>query len=138
MPLSVIERSRRTVYGPAHPSEQFVLVGNSFGGSVAVLPVLEGSRLGAATDVKTDDGKVGPTRATNAPKGSFTVIFPVIRSRYSSGFRHCARSRCLTTFFSPEERGSVDRSQRRVVRSVARVTSQRPSGVKTACLIAPP
>jgi 6-phosphogluconolactonase (cycloisomerase 2 family) len=54
-----------------HPSGRFVLVANYFGGSVAVLPVLEDGRLGAASDVKIDDGKVGPTRATNAPPGSF-------------------------------------------------------------------
>src|SRR5262249_48158433 len=40
-------------------------------GSVAVLPILEDGRLGDATDTKTDDGKIGPTKATNAPKGSF-------------------------------------------------------------------
>ena len=53
------------------PSGRFVLVANYFGGSVAVLPVLEDGRLGAATDVKADEGKVGPAKATNAPKGSF-------------------------------------------------------------------
>jgi 6-phosphogluconolactonase (cycloisomerase 2 family) len=60
-------------YVSVHPSGRFVLAANYFGGSVAVLPVLEGGRLGAATDVKTDDGKVGPTKATNAPPGSFAV-----------------------------------------------------------------
>jgi 6-phosphogluconolactonase len=54
-----------------HPSGGFALVANYFGGSVAVLPILEDGRLGAATDVKTDEGKVGPTKATSAPKGSF-------------------------------------------------------------------
>jgi 6-phosphogluconolactonase len=54
-----------------HPSGRFALVANYFGGSIAVLPILEDGRLGAATDIKADDGKVGPTRATNAPKGSF-------------------------------------------------------------------
>src|SRR3954447_2878971 len=39
-------------YVSIHPSGGFVLVANYFGGSVAVLPVLEGGRLGAATDVK--------------------------------------------------------------------------------------
>src|SRR5438876_2587486 len=33
-----------------HPSGKFLLVANYFGGSVAVLPILEGGRLGAATD----------------------------------------------------------------------------------------
>jgi 6-phosphogluconolactonase (cycloisomerase 2 family) len=58
-------------YVSLHPSGKFVLVANYFGGSVAVLPVLEDGRLGDATDVKADEGKVGPTRATNAPPGSF-------------------------------------------------------------------
>ena len=44
---------------------------NYFGGSVAVLPILPDGRLGDATDVKNDAGKIGPTRATNAPPGSF-------------------------------------------------------------------
>ena len=54
-----------------HPSGRFVLVANYFGGSVAVLPILGDGRLGAATDVKHDAGKIGPTRATNAPPGGF-------------------------------------------------------------------
>jgi 6-phosphogluconolactonase (cycloisomerase 2 family) len=58
-------------YVSLHPSGRWVLVANYFGGSVAVLPVLSDSRLGAPTDVKQSDGKVGPTKATNAPPGSF-------------------------------------------------------------------
>src|SRR5262245_8195669 len=54
-----------------HPSGKFLLVANYFGGSVAVLPILEGGRLGEATDVKNDTGKVGPTTAKNAPPGRF-------------------------------------------------------------------
>jgi 6-phosphogluconolactonase len=54
-----------------HPSGRFALVANYFGGSVAVLPVLEDGRLGAATDVKADEGRVGPAKAASAPKGSF-------------------------------------------------------------------
>ena len=54
-----------------HPSGRFVLAANYFGGSVAVLPVFEDGRLGDASDVKTDAGKVGPTKAANGPKGSF-------------------------------------------------------------------
>jgi 6-phosphogluconolactonase (cycloisomerase 2 family) len=54
-----------------HPSGRFLLVANYFGGSVAVLPVLEDGRLGDATDLKADEGKVGPARAASAPKGSF-------------------------------------------------------------------
>src|SRR5205809_17294 len=53
-----------------HPSGRFLLVANYFGGSVAVLPILPDGRLGNATDVKNDAGKIGPTRATNAPPGS--------------------------------------------------------------------
>jgi 6-phosphogluconolactonase len=56
-----------------HPSRRFVLVANYFGGSVAVLPILSDGRLGAATDVKNDAGKIGPTRATNALPGSFAA-----------------------------------------------------------------
>src|SRR6478735_4096082 len=60
-------------YVSVHPSGKFLLVANYFGGSVAVLPVLEDGKLGDATDVKVDEGKLGPTRAANAPKGSFAV-----------------------------------------------------------------
>ena len=58
-------------YVSVHPSGRFLLVANYFGGSVAVLPILDDGRLGDATDVKKDVGKIGPTRATNAPPGSF-------------------------------------------------------------------
>ncbi len=58
-------------YLSVHPCGRFLLVANYFGGSVAVLPILPDGRLGAATDIKTDTGKIGPTRATNAPPGSF-------------------------------------------------------------------
>jgi 6-phosphogluconolactonase (cycloisomerase 2 family) len=58
-------------YVSFHPSGRFVLLANYFGGTVAVLPVLPDGRLGDATDVKADAGKVGPTKATHAPPGSF-------------------------------------------------------------------
>ncbi len=58
-------------YVSLHPSGRFLFVANYFGGSVAVLPVLADGRLGEPTDVKNDAGKIGPTRATNAPPGSF-------------------------------------------------------------------
>jgi 6-phosphogluconolactonase (cycloisomerase 2 family) len=58
-------------YVSVHPSGKFVLVANYFGGSVAVLPIRPDGGLGAATDVKVDAGTLGPTRATNAPPGSF-------------------------------------------------------------------
>ena len=54
-----------------HPAGKHLLVANYFGGSVAVLPILADGRLGQATDVKKDAGKIGPTKATNAPAGSF-------------------------------------------------------------------
>lgn len=63
--------------GPAHlsvhPSGRFVLVANYFGGSVAVLPILSDGSLGEATDIRKDSGTVGPTKATNAPPGSFAI-----------------------------------------------------------------
>src|SRR6516225_1934278 len=58
-------------YVSVHPSGRFLLVANYFGGSVAVLPILRDGRLGDATDIKSDGGKIGPTKATNAPPGSF-------------------------------------------------------------------
>ena len=53
-------------YVSVHPSGRFLLVANYFGGSVAVLPILPDGRLGNATDIKRDAGKIGPTKATNA------------------------------------------------------------------------
>ncbi len=58
-------------YVSLHPSGRFLLVANYFGGSVAVLPILSDGRLGVATDIKTDRGRLGPTRPTNAPPGTF-------------------------------------------------------------------
>jgi 6-phosphogluconolactonase (cycloisomerase 2 family) len=58
-------------YASIHPSGRFIFVANYFGGSVTVLPILPDGRLGNATDIKNDTGKIGPTRATNAPEGSF-------------------------------------------------------------------
>jgi 6-phosphogluconolactonase (cycloisomerase 2 family) len=63
--------------GPAHlsihPSGKFVLVANYFGGTVAVLAVGEFGQLAAATDVKHNQGKVGPVNATSGPPGSFAI-----------------------------------------------------------------
>ena len=64
-------RRRRPDLRQPPSGRTFLLVANYFGGSVAVLPILADGRLGDATDVKVDAGKVGPTRATNAPPGSF-------------------------------------------------------------------
>jgi len=57
-------------YVSLHPSGRFLLIANYFGGSVSVLPILADGRLGEASDVKQDSGKIGPTIATNAPPGS--------------------------------------------------------------------
>jgi 6-phosphogluconolactonase len=58
-------------YVSLHPSGRHLLVANYFGGAVAVLPIAEDGRLGEATDVEKPEGEIGPTRATNAPPGSF-------------------------------------------------------------------
>lgn len=58
-------------YVSIHPSGRFLFVANYFGGSVAVLPIQADGRLGDATDVQNDAGKLGPTKAVNAPPGSF-------------------------------------------------------------------
>ena len=60
-------------YVSIHPSGRFLLVANYFGGSVAVLPILQDGRLGPASDIKNDAGQIGPTKATNAPTGSFAI-----------------------------------------------------------------
>ncbi len=60
-------------YVSLHPNGRFLLVANYFGGSVAVLPIGADGTLGAATDVKQDEGPIGPRRATNAPPGSFAI-----------------------------------------------------------------
>ena len=58
-------------YVSIHPSGKFLLVANYFGGSIAVLPILDDGKLDKASDIKIDSGTIGPTRATNAPPGSF-------------------------------------------------------------------
>jgi 6-phosphogluconolactonase len=73
--LQVLNTIRSGGDGPTyvsiHPSGRFLLVANYFGGSVAVLPILPDGQLGEPTDIKNDAGTIGPTRATNAPEGSF-------------------------------------------------------------------
>jgi 6-phosphogluconolactonase (cycloisomerase 2 family) len=56
-----------------HPSGRFLLVANYFSGSVAVLPIRPDGRLDTARDIKNVAGKMGPTKATNAPPGSFAI-----------------------------------------------------------------
>ena len=58
-------------YVSVHPAGRHLLVANYFGGSVAVLPIGADGRLGDASDIKVDTGKIGPARATHAPPGSF-------------------------------------------------------------------
>lgn len=58
-------------YVSIHPSGKFLLVANYFGGSVAVVPILADGSLAAASDIKNDEGKIGPAKAANAPPGSF-------------------------------------------------------------------
>ena len=68
---TVSSRGKGPAYLSVHPKGKHVLVANYFGGSVAVLPIQADGSLGEATDVKQSQGKVGPTRAPNAPPGSF-------------------------------------------------------------------
>ncbi|MFN9720287.1 MAG: lactonase family protein [Planctomycetota bacterium] len=58
-------------YVSIHSSGRYLLVANYFGGSVAVVPIRADGSLGAPADVKEDSGPIGPTKAQNAPKGSF-------------------------------------------------------------------
>lgn len=60
-------------YASIPPSGKYLLVANYFGGSISVLPILPDGSLGKATDVKKDEGEVGPTKATHAPPGSFAI-----------------------------------------------------------------
>jgi len=73
--LELLNTARTCGAGPTfvsvHPGGRFVLVANYFGGSVAVLPILADGRLGAASDIKNDAGKIGSDKATSAPPGSF-------------------------------------------------------------------
>ena len=60
-------------YVSVHPSGRFLLVANYFGGSVAVLPILADGRLGDATDVKNDAGKIGPDQGDQRPAGQLRL-----------------------------------------------------------------
>jgi 6-phosphogluconolactonase (cycloisomerase 2 family) len=63
--------------GPAHlsvdPMGQYVFVANYGGGSFAVLPIQSDGSLANASFKQQDVGSVGPTKATNAPPGSFAI-----------------------------------------------------------------
>jgi 6-phosphogluconolactonase (cycloisomerase 2 family) len=73
-PLNTVSSGGR---GPAHmsldASGRYAFVANYAGGTIAVLPIMEGGRLGTAVDVHRDSGSVGATSATNAPPGSFAI-----------------------------------------------------------------
>jgi 6-phosphogluconolactonase (cycloisomerase 2 family) len=60
---------------PAHigidPQGRHVFAANYGGGSVAVLPVKPDGTLGAPTDIQKIAGPLGPTKAKDAPPGSF-------------------------------------------------------------------
>ncbi len=56
-----------------HPSGKYVLVANYVGGTVSVFPIKSNGELGAATDVKQEQGTVGPTHPSNGPPGSFAI-----------------------------------------------------------------
>jgi 6-phosphogluconolactonase len=72
--LNVVSSEGR---GPAHmsldASGRYAFVANYAGGTIAVLPIVEGGRLAAAVDVHRDSGSVGARSATNAPPGSFAI-----------------------------------------------------------------
>jgi len=63
--------------GPAHmsidASGRFAFVANYGGGSIAVLPILDDGRLGAAVDMHRDKGSLGGQQATHASPGSFAI-----------------------------------------------------------------
>jgi 6-phosphogluconolactonase (cycloisomerase 2 family) len=75
--LTLLNTVRSEGAGPAHlsvhPSGRHVLVANYAGGTVAVLPIRPNGELGTATDVKHDQGAVGPVHAASAPPGSFAI-----------------------------------------------------------------
>jgi 6-phosphogluconolactonase (cycloisomerase 2 family) len=54
-----------------HPTEKYLFVANYFGGSVSVLPISDNGELGSPICVVEDEGQIGPTTATNAPRGSY-------------------------------------------------------------------
>jgi 6-phosphogluconolactonase (cycloisomerase 2 family) len=54
-------------------SGKYAFVANYGGGTTVVLPIVEGGKLGAATDVHRDSGHLGAAQATDAPAGSFAV-----------------------------------------------------------------
>jgi 6-phosphogluconolactonase len=58
-------------YARLHPSGKFLLVANYFGGSVAVFPIASDGSLQPASEIKRDEGEIGPRKPTDGPPGSF-------------------------------------------------------------------
>lgn len=60
-------------YVSMHPSGKYLLVANYFGGSISVLPIDADGKLNNAVFIHEDQGTIGPTKATHAPKGSYAI-----------------------------------------------------------------
>ena len=75
--LALIDTVSSAGAGPAHMSldatGKFAFVANYAGGTIAVLPILDGGQLGDAVDVHRDTGSVGAMHAQDAPRGSFAI-----------------------------------------------------------------
>jgi 6-phosphogluconolactonase (cycloisomerase 2 family) len=73
-PLNVVSsEGAGPCYLSIDASRKYAFVANYGGGSISVLPILDGGLLGAATDVHRDADHLGNTQASNTPKGSFAV-----------------------------------------------------------------
>jgi len=85
--LTLIDTVSSAGSGPVYLSfdatGRFIFVANYGGGSVSVLPVEQDGALGNPIDVHTDAGDVGPTKATDAPAGSFAF------SGHDAPHAHC-------------------------------------------------
>ena len=73
-PLNVVSsEGAGPCYLSIDSSGAFALVANYLGGSIAVLPILDGGRLGPAVDIHLDSDHLGAPIATDAPRGSYAV-----------------------------------------------------------------
>lgn len=73
-PLNVVtSEGAGPCYLSIDDSGRYAFVANYGGGTTAVLPIMDGGRLGAATDIHRDQDHLGTAQATSAPKGSFAV-----------------------------------------------------------------
>jgi 6-phosphogluconolactonase (cycloisomerase 2 family) len=75
--LELLNRASSGGAGPAHlsihPSGKYILVANYAGGSVSVLPIIEGGKVGEPLETRKHSGTVGPPNASSGPKGSFAI-----------------------------------------------------------------